>query len=60
MIWKAIGNLQRIGDAPWSTNDRPLEIVNKVLSRANRSAYNSNQYATTTPKILSVNSIAMN
>lgn len=27
MIWKAIGNLQRIGEAPLSTNERPLSSV---------------------------------
>jgi hypothetical protein len=25
MIWKAMGNLQRIGEAPWSMNESPLE-----------------------------------
>lgn len=44
MIWKAIGNLQRIAEFPLSTNDRP----------------NSSQYATTTPRMFRVNSMAMN
>lgn len=43
-IWKAIGNLQTKGEKPLSTNEQP----------------NPSQYATTTPKILLVNSMATN
>jgi hypothetical protein len=63
MIWKATGNLHRNAVTPPSTYTSPLitETMSVDSSMSTNSyTYYSSQYATTTPNMFRVNSMAMN